>query len=401
VRIGLFGNTNNNPLLLAMGLRQLGHSVLLMVNRKEQVHRPESKFPQFERGYPDWIVDCSDLTEDDYVWVSPRLERVLNLLTSRSQGLVLNDIGPSLHEFCGLPSIVLLTGSDLTYYANPNTTSVRYLGCAPAYRESAGGRLGRRTWEAFIERQRAGIRAALVVSTAINGTVPEMDDLLKDIGVADSRRDTYYMTFCESDAPRPAREPARLRVLNGARLNWMPLPDGFSRLDGKATDVLLKGFAEFIAGGGEAELVLFRKGQHVAETAALAESLGIAPRIAWRDQASLHEFHAELGQADVICDQLGDGFPGMVSLDAMAFGLPVIANFRPDVHSELFPKPVAACQASTPAEVAAHLTMLSRSMHVRADAGHAAWAYARKHFSRVGSAARCARDLMRQRSQPS
>jgi glycosyltransferase involved in cell wall biosynthesis len=397
VRIGLFGNTNNNPLLLALGLRKLGHDAVLVVNRKELIHRPESKYPEFERRYPDWILDCSDLTEDDFVWVSPRLEPVLTFLTYDSSGLVLNDLGPSLHEFCGLPSIALLTGSDLTYYANPKTTAVRYAGCAADYRRTAGARLGMRAWEAFIERQRSGIRCATVVSTAIPGLVPEMDDLLRDIGVPDSRRDSYYMAFADGHLPQRVRTSGRLHVVNGARLNWKPLPDGFCGLDHKGTDILLKGFADFLANRGDAELVLFRKGQHIAETEALVASLGIASHVIWRDQVALHDFHAAILQADVVCDQLGDTFPGMVSLDAMAHGVPVIANFRPEINHELFPKPVAACQARTPVEVTTHLMALASSVEARARAGRAAQEFARRYFSPVASAERCARDLGQQR----
>jgi glycosyltransferase involved in cell wall biosynthesis len=352
VRIGLFGNTNNNPLLLALGLRELGHDAVLVVNRKEMVHRPESKFPEFARRYPDWILDCSDLTEEDFVWVSPRIETVLTFLTYGSSGLVLNDLGPSLHGFCSLPAITLLTGSDLTYYANPRTTAVRYGGCAADYLKTVGARLGMRTWDAFIERQRTGIRNAKTVATAIPGLVPEMDDLLRGMGIPHSQRDSYYMAF-STPTPRPVRTDRRLRVVNGARLNWKPLPDGFCDLDHKGTDVMLRGFAEFIANGGDAELVLFRKGQHIAETEALVESLGITSHIIWRDEVTLHEYHAEITQADVVCDNLGETIPGMASLDAMAHGVPVIANFRPEINHPLFPKPVATCQARTSAEVTA------------------------------------------------
>lgn len=396
MRIGLFGNTNNNPLLLALGLRELGHSVVLVVNRKELIHRPESKFPEFAGGYPNWIIDASDLSEEDFVWVSPRLEPVLNALAFGSDGLVLNDLGPSLLEFCQLPSVALLTGSDLTYYANPETTSVRFSGSALDYRQTPGAQLGMRTWDAFIERQRAGIRQATVVSTAIPGLVPEMDSLLQDIGVPESRRDSYYMAFSDASA-QPVRTSGPMRVVNGARLNWKPLPDGFCGLDYKGTDVLLRGFADFIAQGGTAQLVLFRKGQHIAETEALVDSLGITAQIVWRDQLSLHEFHEEILQADVVCDQLGETFPGMVSLDAMAHGIPVIANFRPEINHPLFPKPVAACQARTAADVTAHLSTLAASAATRDDAGLAAREFARRYFSPIASARRCVRDLRGQK----
>ena len=394
MRIGIFGNTNNNPLLLALGLRQLGHRVVLVVNRKEQSHRPESKYPEFADGYPNWIVDCSDITEEDFVWATPRISAALDALASGNDALVLNDLGPSLLEFCPLPAIALLTGSDLTYYANPRTTSVRYQGCATDYLQTPGARLGMRTWDAFIARQRAGIRLATTVSTAIPGLVPEMDDLLREIGVDSRQRDSYYMAFMNSRTP-PRRDGGRMRILNGARLNWKPLPQGFCGLDHKGTDTLLRGFADFLVAGGDAELVLFRKGQHIAETEALVDALGIGGHIIWREQTSLHEFHAELLRADVVCDQLGDTFPGMVSLDAMALGVPVIANFRPDINHHLFPKPAAACQARTSAEVTGHLQALASSVEARQRAGLAAQEFARRYFSPVVSAARCVRDLRR------
>jgi hypothetical protein len=183
--------------------------------------------------------------------------------------------------------------------------------------------------------------------------------------------------------------------VNGARLNWKPLPDGFCGLDHKGTDVMLKGFADFIARGGDAELVLFRKGQHVAETEALVESLGIASHVIWRAEVTLHEYHAEITQADVVCDNLGETIPGMASLDALAHGVPVIANFRPEINHPTFPKPVAACQARASADVTAHLTTLARSIDARVDAGRAAWDYAKRYFSPVACAVRCANDLGR------
>lgn len=394
MRIGVFGNTNNNPLLLVLGLRRLGHDAVLVVNRKQVLHRPESLYPSLANRYPDWIMDCSDLTEDDFVAAHPRISEVLTFLTAGSSGLVLNDLGPSLSGFCPLPAIALLTGSDLTYYAHPRTPVRRFSGCAPDYFRSAGAQFVLRRWEAFVERQRAGIRAATTVATAIPGLVPEMDDLLRGIGVDERRRDSYYMARIPASMAAPPHRTGSLRVLNGARLNWKPLVESYSTLDHKATDVLLKGFAAFIAAGGDGELVLFRKGQHVADTAALAEALGISARIVWRDQLSLQAFHAEMSAADVVCDQLGDTFPGMVSLDAMALGLPVIANFRPEISHPLFPKPVPGCQARTPGEVAAHLLTLAGSIAERVRIGRAARAFAQAHLSPEASAARCARDLL-------
>ena len=389
MRIGIFGNTNNYPLMLALGLRRLGHEAVLVVNRKERLHRPEAKYPELTT-YPYWIRDYSDIPEEEFLTATPRIAPVLDFLAFESGGLVLNDLGPSLLEFCPLPAVVLLTGSDLTYYADPTMRRLRQTGWSDDYAATPSGCFWTRRFDEFVARQRAGIRAAAAVSAPLPGLVPAMDALLRDIGVDDARRDFFYLAETGNPPAPPTRTEGPLRIVNGARLNWKkPFPAGFSTQDHKGTDILLHGFAEFVGQGRDAELVMFRKGLHVAETERLAGSLGIASRIVWRDEVTLSDFHAALRGADVVCDQLGESFPGMVAVDAMALGVPVIANFRPDILGRHFPEPIAACQAQTPFEVAAHLAMLASSPQARIKAGRAARHFARTHLSPAANARRC------------
>jgi glycosyltransferase involved in cell wall biosynthesis len=297
-------------------------------------------------------------------------------------------------EFCGHPAVALMTGSDVSYYGDARTVDVRWQGASPEFRSTPGARLEIRRWNEFIARQRAGIQSAKVVSAPLPGLVPAIDDLLRGIGVPDARRDFFYLADVANAAPRATARNQRLRVVNGARLNWKkPLPAGFSSQDHKGTDTLLSGFAEFMAAGGDAELVLFRKGLHVAETEALARALGIASRIIWRDEMSLRDFYAELARADIVCDQLGESFPGLVALDAMALGIPVIANFQPEIMGRYFPEPVAARQARTRSEVANHLATLAESESARAAAGEAGRQFARTHLSPKANAVKCLRHL--------
>jgi glycosyltransferase involved in cell wall biosynthesis len=393
VRIGVFGNTNNYPLLLTIALRRLGHNAVLAVNRAESLHRPESRFPEFARGYPDWILDCSGIPEEDFVAAHSRIESVLNFLAHGSDALILNDLGPALHAFCPLPSMALLTGSDVSYFADPRMPALRMRDADDAWRNSVAGRFVERHWEAFVMRQRAGIRAASVVSAPVTGLVPVIDALLDGIGVEPARRDFMYLANTEGAPARPRQDAGRLRVVNGARLNWKrPLPDGYSSQDHKGSDVLLRGFAGFVDAGGDAELTLFRKGLHVAETEALVRELGIEAHVVWRAECSAADFSSIVREADVVCDQLGDAFPGMVALDAMAMGSPVIANFRPDLTGTLFPRGVPACQASTPEEVRAHLQALADADR-RDRVGAEARVFAQEHLSPRANAEKYLRRL--------
>ena len=394
MKIGLFGNTNNYPLLLAIALRKMGHDAVLVVNRSERLHRPESKYPHLEGRYPYWILDCASLPEEEFLAATPRIGPVLDFLAGGADALILNDLGPSLARMCGTPALAFMTGSDLTYYADPAMSRARQHGWEPSFTGSPSGRLWIRHFDAFVERQRSGIRDATAVSAPPPGLLPEVDAILADIGVGAERREFLYFADTTNPPVTPRRTPGRLRVVNGARLNWKtPLPAGFASQDHKGTDVLLHGFARFVAGGGEAELVMFRKGLHVTETEDLAASLGLGPFITWRGETTLREFYDAIADADVVCDQFGDSFPGMVSVDAMARGLPVIANFRPAALGPLFPEPIAGCHAATPDEVAAQLHRLAGSARARVDAGRAARRFARLYLSPETNARRCLQRL--------
>jgi glycosyltransferase involved in cell wall biosynthesis len=390
VRIGIFGNTNNYPLALAIGLRKLGHQAVLVVNRVEPLHRPESKYRELAQGYPDWILDCSDIPQDDFVAGSPSLSHVINFLSDSSSGLILNDLGPSLLEYCPRPAVALITGSDLSYYANYSTLEARRECWSSEYTCSPGGRLVTQKWAECIGRQRRGVLAAQAVSCPFPGLVPEIDDLLRAIGVADARRMFVYLTGALDRIPHLKEESQSIRILNGARLNWKkPLPPGFSGQDHKGTDILLRGFAQFLQAGGQGELVLFRKGLHVEETEALAGELGISKDIIWKDELGLHEFYAEIEQADIVCDQFGDSFPGLVALDAMALGRPVIANFRPPIISSSYPEPIPAFQAECAEDVKNHLLKLAASPDLRRSVGLAGRRFAETYLSPEANAIKC------------
>jgi hypothetical protein len=390
VKIALFGNTNNYPYFLALGLRNLGVTVHLVVNRPDRLHRPALLDAPDGGGLRDWVMDCADVPQEDFVSQSSSIANVLNHLAADTQGVILNDIGPSLAGHLSCPWLALLTGSDLTYFGDFGTLDAMRQVWSPEFKRSPGGRHVVERWAALIARQRNGILGAKAVSFAPPGVIPAADALLQDIGVVPGQRFFVWLTTALERSPRPASKGAALRILNGARLNWVePLPPQFSDQDNKRTDILLRGFAAYVSSGGKGELRLFRKGLHVVETAALVQELGIGPHVVWLDELGLDGFVSEMREADVVCDQLGPSFPGLVGLDGMALAKPVIANFRLDVMGNQFPEPFPVCNARTSDEVCAHLHALSASCSLRTEIGQAARAFAQRHLSPEANALKC------------
>jgi hypothetical protein len=62
-----------------------------------------------------------------------------------------------------------------------------------------------------------------------------------------------------------------------------------------------------------------------------------------------------MASADIVCDQLAQSFPGMVTADAFAMGRPVLANLRNEIFGSYFPAPLPGLQASSPEEVCRQL----------------------------------------------
>lgn len=380
--IAIFGNTNNYPLLLAHGLRSLGHNVRLVLNRKEVLHRPEGRYPELAKAYPDWVVDCSNLTDEDIAFETPAIDQAIHHLTHNVDLVILNDVGPALAAYLRVPHVVMLTGSDLAYYANFDSLAMRTSTWDPEFKRSLQGRRYVRRMAGLVARERDGILGAEVVCYGQRGLVPSGDQILDNIGVADTRRLMLYLANTIDLQAKPAPRNAVLTILCGSRIVYRPEHNpALSAMDFKGTDVLLKGFALYRRRGGQGTLRLPRKGQDLDAAIDLVSELGIADSVLWLNDMPLAEFYEEMAAADLVCDQFGTSFPGMVTTDAFALGRPVMANLRADIFGRRFPAPLPGFDVATPEQVADQLGMLAQERNILAETGRKSRSYAEKFLS--------------------
>src|SRR5262245_56240619 len=111
MKVGFAGNTNNYPFRLAQSLRELGHEVVVFVDRprEETRHRPEYHYTDVSYPYPTWIREIRPLTSKQIVLYPWSLSSVFRSL-EMCDGVVLNGILLSLGSFIDRPIIGLLTG---------------------------------------------------------------------------------------------------------------------------------------------------------------------------------------------------------------------------------------------------------------------------------------------------
>lgn len=380
--IAIFGNTNNYPLLLAQGLRALGHNARLVINRKEILHRPEARYPEWKGAYPDWIFDCSDVTDDDIAYQTPAIDQAVHHLTHNVDLVILNDTGPALAGHLRSPHVVVLTGSDLAYYASFESLQMRTSMWDPEFKRSLQGRRYLSHFADFVARQRDGILGAEIICYGQRGLIPAGDQLLDEIGVQDQRRLMLYFSNTIDLQSTPPPQNPRLTILCGSRVVYRPKqhPE-LGEIDFKGTDVLIKGFALYVKNGGQGILRLPRKGQDLNEAILLIDRLGISENIDWIDELPLSSFYHEMAAADLVCDQFATSFPGMVTTDAYALGRPVIANFRNEIFEQLFPAPLPGFHADSPEQIFEHLSRLEIDRNLVSTMGKHSRIYAEQFLS--------------------
>lgn len=384
------GNTNNSPFMLVHSLRELGHEVLVVITSQELLNRPESRYPEFQKGYPDWIVDAAQVTEWDLITLSPALVRILDVL-STCDILVLNDIGPSLWPLLRRPAIVLLTGSDLEHYANFATVEVRSANWDPAYKASADGQMNLSLLREFIQRQREGIKEAVAVRYMPRGVVPAGDAMLDEIGVADEKRVFLPSAELELVKPTPLPHNNPVRLFCATRLTWkLPIEPGRSLLDYKGSDIMIRGLGLFYRQTGvRLDIQLVRKGLHVAETEKLIAEEGLVDQVTWSDEMPLTQVWEEFAKCDIVIEQLGNSAIGGAGLDAMAAGRPVIGNVQKEMFEDYFGQPSPICQAQTAEEVCAQLKRLVFNPVKREKLGILGRRFVEEHCSPRGAAQTC------------
>lgn len=380
--IAIFGNTNNYPLLIAQGLRLLGHNARLVLNRKELLHRPEARYPDWADAYPDWVVDCSNLSDEDIAFETPAIDQAVHQLTHNVDCVILNDIGPALASYLRTPHAAVLTGSDLAYYANFDSLEMRTSMWDPEFKRSLQGRRYLRRMADLVARQRDGILSAEVVCYGQRGLVPSGDRMLDNIGVGDEHRLMLHFSNTIDLQAHPAAKNDKLTILCGSRIVYRPENNpALSAMDFKGTDVLLKGFALYCQRGGKGELRLPRKGQDLQAAVDLISELAIAEQVRWLEELPLTQFYQEMVAADLVCDQFGTSYPGMVTTDAYALGRPVMANLRNEIFGKRFSAPLPGFDASTPEQIADHLLMVEKNRSILADMGLRSRAYADVNLS--------------------
>ncbi len=377
--------------MLARAVKRLGHDVIFLVASTERLNRPENLFQDILFPYPHWIIDVSHRLRWHCLVPGLGRSQVLEHLNA-CDFVILNEEGPALAADLRVPYGVLLTGSDIEIFADPEVAAS--LKPLVFERPRWVSQLSRHILptafilQLLVKPQRAGIKSARFVAFLPRGLVPNADRLLANIGVGPSQRVQVQFIDCERTQYALPPSNSTVRLFSATRLTWLDQPAlGLTPLDLKGSDIMIRGIAQYWRQtNNRLDIHLVRKGRNVVETLQLAKSLGIDDQITWHEEMTQQEVLNQFRNADIILEQFGHSAVGMAGFDAMAIGRPLIANGRPDIFTPLIGEVSPICQASGPEEICAHLSRLVPSQEERARIGKASRIYVERYFSAESAA---------------
>jgi hypothetical protein len=108
----------------------------------------------------------------------------------------------------------------------------------------------------------------------------------------------------------------------------------------------------------------------------------------------LADFYEEMAKADLLCDQFGTSYPGMVTTDAYALGRPVMANLRNEVFSSVFSKPLPGFDVKTSSEITKCLLKVENDRSLLVQMGHESRTYAETYLSPKSMAKRLLQKIL-------
>lgn len=389
MKIGFAGNVNNYPFMLARALLRMGHEVEFIVDSDYKLNRPEFRYADIQHPYPEWIHDFTGVPDKFWKYLIPnRSVASIRRVLEECDALIVNNMWPILARKLQKPYIAILTGSDLETCADYDamkTAQSDYESKINWFRK-----IGRQiVIHNIVTQQRSGIREANGFIAALPGLVANTDRVLS--GIRPNGRHVFgLMTDIDDIAFHSQPNNSIPRILCAARLTWkLPMRPGTTELDYKGTDILLKGFALYLAqGGAPMRLTLVRKGLDIEATQALVAELNISESVDWLDEMTQSRLLEEYLRSDIIADQFARSIVSMAGLDAMATGRPLLANGRPEVIGTFLGEPSPICQATSPEEVSLQLFLLSDPVF-RTSTGQKSRNYVERNFSGTSVAQRC------------
>jgi len=139
-----------------------------------------------------------------------------------------------------------------------------------------------------------------------------------------------YPCYIAPEKPTPFKSGEEITFFHPSHLDWKVNDPGAHRNTAKGNDRFLRAFIRAVRGGLKAKCVILYRGSDREEAKKLIHEAGMEDYFIWKGHLTREELFREYEEADVVVDQFDIGGLGMISLEAMSAGRPVLIYIHED-----------------------------------------------------------------------
>ena len=337
-RILLIGNTNNELFRLANTLTERNYKVTQVLIQQGRLHDPNELF--FMKRYKSSSVNFIDLRsfkEEDLICHDNKLIETLKAIEGNFDFGIYDNVGTSFSTIFQIPYISMITGSNLTYYANSKLLDFRTNSWEEDFRKSHTGKELIKRYEYFLDKYREGLKHSEALISFPPGVVPKEDELLKELGISDKERFTYlYIEKFKFKSKRTLTQ-RNLKIIFAARLDSdNHLQPGGSERDSKGVEFLIPAILDAKNLNIKIKFSVFSKGKLSVDFKSKVDQFDLRNYISFVSESNYKSYLKILNQNDVVIDSIGKSTFGRISLDSISLNKTIFANVQNDVFSKFF-----------------------------------------------------------------
>lgn len=292
LRVAILGNLAGMGYMIARSLRNQGVRADLFLGAEEEDYVPPFAPNVRPPAGSDWVIrwDASGLGGAGGIFGKRSEKAMLKKLATEYHLVQAIGLAIGVAPAAGKPYVHLGLESDL---------------CVLGIEESNAGK---------------AFRKALAGASIVFYQQPEHITTLNQIGIRRSKFMPYPVQVSPNRAPLRPPNPA-LRIFHPMRIDWAELErERFL----KSGDRLYRACARYTAEGGKLELVMVDRGQESLATRRAIDRLGLTGSVTWLPHLDRMELARQFLEADLVVDDFDTKSLGMIALEAMAAGRPVL-----------------------------------------------------------------------------
>jgi glycosyltransferase involved in cell wall biosynthesis len=147
----------------------------------------------------------------------------------------------------------------------------------------------------------------------------------------------YPLFFSDAKSRRAVPRQGPLRVLHATNLDWGVKDTGSWRNSSKGNDIFIKGILDAMKLGADIECLITYRGPDREIAKQWIDDSGFSEKFKWIGEVNQLAVQELIAEVDLVVDQFTVGAFGLIALEAMSLGTPVLLRLDDQYLRDLYP----------------------------------------------------------------